>query len=241
MTPVTYPRNIVISFCGKSVRGQIAFASADALSLILFLDGSLGRYSVLMPVLWLQEEDGYVDLMERKRVQIYEYRYLHGELMKCVQLVFIVAACFFFLAPFWFLIHPPVANADLVRGFAFQTLTPHTPSSSTDTQPFTTEEAVLPSGSVTFHNQKPTRTHVIRVVDSTSKDPISHAKMWVEIGDLPEKRNGYTDARGAFMFTWQVTKAHIKTHIAVEAAGYATIEDVGVLTEEWLIQLSKTK
>ncbi len=93
----------------------------------------------------------------------------------------------------------------------------------------------------TYQEEKPTRLYVIRVVDSVSKDPITHAKVRVEIGDPPKKRNGYTDSQGFFSFTWELTKTHPKSHVSVEAPGYTTIDDFGPLIEDRLIQLTKAK
>lgn len=83
------------------------------------------------------------------------------------------------------------------------------------------------------------RTYVIRVIDSTSRQPISHAKVWVEIGDPPEKRNGYTNERGAFSFQWRIAPQGTKSHITVECQGYTTVDDSRVLIEDRIIQLTK--
>lgn len=86
-----------------------------------------------------------------------------------------------------------------------------------------------------------TRTYVVRVIDVVSKEPISHAKVWVEIGDLAEKRNGYTDEKGAFKFTWRVAPNRTRAHITVEAQGYMTVESFSILIEDRMIPLAKTK
>jgi hypothetical protein len=87
------------------------------------------------------------------------------------------------------------------------------------------------------------RTYIVRVVDSASKapkTPISHAKVLVEIGDPPQTRkSGYTDARGAFSFTWQSSGSTTKTHITVEAPGFVLIEDFSNLIEERVIELNR--
>jgi hypothetical protein len=80
---------------------------------------------------------------------------------------------------------------------------------------------------------------VVRVIDSGSRKPIPHAKVWVEIGDTGTARNGYTDDRGAFTFSWRLGSP--ETHITVEAPGYMTVEDYHTLIEDRMIQLTKIK
>ena len=50
-----------ITFHGKTVPGEIFMASANGLSLTLLFDDPLGKYTCLMPVLWM--DDSYVDLL----------------------------------------------------------------------------------------------------------------------------------------------------------------------------------
>lgn len=168
--------------------------------------------------------------------QIYEYQSAADEPMKSITSVFLFVGCIFCLPDF----SPPFHGVNL--GPRLETpsqisVLPHTIPS----EPVGRGEAGVLSDAISLQDQKPVRLYVVRVVDATSKDPIVRAKIWVEIGELPDQRNGYTDARGAFTFTWHLTKARIKTHISVEADGYPVIEDFGVLTEERLIQLSKSK
>ena len=156
--------------------------------------------------------------------------------MKSIPSTFLVVGCVLCLSDF----SPPAhgVNLDPRLDTPSQTsVLPYTiPSEYVESRDFG-----FSSDAIALQDQKPVRLYVIRVVDATSKDPIVRAKVWVEIGELPDQRNGYTDARGAFTFTWHLTKARIKTHISVEADGYPVIEDFGVLTEERLIQLSKSK
>ena len=156
--------------------------------------------------------------------------------MKSIRSAFLVSACIFCLPD----VSPSVHGLNL--GFRLDT------PSQRSVQPFTISSEYVESGNVGLssdaippQDQKPVRLYVIRVLDATSKGPISHAKVWVEMVDFSDKRNGYTDARGAFTFTWRLTMARIRTHISVEADGYPVVEDFGVLTEERLIQLSKSK
>lgn len=95
-------------------------------------------------------------------------------------------------------------------------------------------------------DQEQTRNYIIRVVDADSKtvpkDPIPHAKVQVEIGDpLQATKNGYTDARGLFSFTWQPAGINTRAHISVEAKGFDSKEEASTLIEDRIIGLTRTK
>ena len=59
---------VLVTYHGQTVRASVFTASDNGLSLMLLLDGHLGMYEVLMPVVWL--EDGYVDLLNAQPVNI---------------------------------------------------------------------------------------------------------------------------------------------------------------------------
>jgi hypothetical protein len=59
---------VLVTYHGRTVQASVFAASANGLSLMLLLDGHLGMYRVLMPVVWV--EDGYVDLLNAQPVNI---------------------------------------------------------------------------------------------------------------------------------------------------------------------------
>lgn len=91
----------------------------------------------------------------------------------------------------------------------------------------------------TVHYDKSSRVYCVRVIDSVTKKPISQAKVWLEIGNPPRGRNGYTDVRGAFSFQFSAATNRPKMHIMVESPGYETQENSSELIKEQIIQLTK--
>lgn len=99
---------------------------------------------------------------------------------------------------------------------------------------------------VPAQSQEHTRNYIIRVVDADSKtvpkDPIAHAKVQVEIGDPPQAtKNGYSDARGLFVFTWKPAGINTRAHITIEAKGFDLKEEISTLVEDRIIGLTKTQ
>jgi hypothetical protein len=78
-------------------------------------------------------------------------------------------------------------------------------------------------------------------MDSASKQPISHAKVWVEIVAPPEHRNGYTDSNGVFRFSRRLAANRTKATVRVESEGYRTVQNVSLLIDRRLIELTKEK
>ena len=105
------------------------------------------------------------------------------------------------------------------------------PESDIGFEPFWRQKAPL--------DNQPTQVYAVRVIDSQSRRPISNAKVWVEIGDPSQQRNGYTDSRGIFSFRWRLAANRTKVNITTESQGYATAKAVGTLVDERVIQMTK--
>lgn len=59
---------VLVTYHGRTVQASVFCASDNGLSLMLLLEGHLGQYQVLMPVIWI--EDGYIDLLHAQLVNV---------------------------------------------------------------------------------------------------------------------------------------------------------------------------
>ncbi|HEY6350544.1 MAG TPA: hypothetical protein VI636_14145 [Candidatus Angelobacter sp.] len=90
--------------------------------------------------------------------------------------------------------------------------------------------------------QESTKLYIIRVIDAASKRPVVKAKIAVELENLAKSKwSGLTDPNGFFQFKSELMRPNVKARISIEARGYASLEDYGLLIEDRLIELHRTQ
>lgn len=74
LLPLIRGSKVEITYCGKTVQGEVMLASSNYQSLMLRFDcglwGPEGMYVGMMPVSWIEEKRHYKDVMQRQIVEL---------------------------------------------------------------------------------------------------------------------------------------------------------------------------